>query len=120
MKAEVMEFLDLVADAKDRLTGLANDLDANSHQVEWSIGDEGDEHIEYFCRVQCTFGLFNYYHASSYVSLIHPFEKAEADIKKAHASWLANNDGYERKREEDEIKQRLYDDYMKQNFGIEK
>ncbi len=115
MKKAVNEFLDLVEDAQDRIIGLANDLNANSHRVEWSIEDEGDGEVKFRCRVQCTFGRFDNYHCGSYVSLNHPFEEAEESIREMHSKWAADNDRYERKREEEEIKQRLYDEYLQAN-----
>lgn len=114
MKKAVNEFLDLVEDAKDRLTGLANDLDANDHHVQWSIEDDGSGELDFRCRVQCTFGRFDNYHCGSYVSLKHPFAEAEESIREMHANWKADAERYERKREEDEIKDRLYQDYLKQ------
>jgi len=94
------------------MPALAQDLGANSHTVEWSVEQEDDQPMDFRCRVQCTFGRHNSYHAGSYVSKFHPFEEVENSIREMHAKWKVDNARYERKLEEDAIKQRLYEEHI--------
>ena len=87
MTQEINEFLSMVEDAKDRIIGLANDLGANQHRVEWSVEDDGSEQLEFKCRIQFTFGEYNNYHCGSYVSKAHPFAEAEKNIREMHSKW---------------------------------
>lgn len=112
----VNRFLQLVQECKDRLPKLAAELQAKNYTVSWSA--EQEDHytdIEFSCRISCSFGKWSNYNCSSYVSLTHDFDTAAASIRDMHAKWLKEESEREIKRSEEEIKQRLYEDYLKQS-----
>lgn len=114
MTQEINEFLSMVADAKDRIIGLANNLEANHHRVEWSVEDDGEGDLHYRCRVQCTFGEHSNYHCGSYVDKTHPFAEAEKSIRRMHSEWKQHKQSADMRRQEEDIKQRLYEEYLAQ------
>lgn len=116
-KLSVLQFLQLVADAKDRLPALAEELQANNFQCTWSIEDDAQGDIEYACRIQCTFGQYGTYHAGSYITATRPFEVAEADIRQMHSKWKQDKQRVDKRRQEEDIKQRLYEEYLAKNSG---
>lgn len=115
MKKRVNEFLDLVADAKDRLPALAKELDANDCRITWSIESEHGEEIDFTCRINLDFGRFNNYHAGSYINFSHDFEEAAAEIRNMHDKWLRDEAKWQQKQDEEALKQRLLEEYLRQN-----
>ena len=102
--------LKLVNDCKDRMPALANELGADSYKVTWSIEAE-DDTIVYNCSV----GIQMPHHwMGSYVSVDHPFEDAEANIREMHAKYSEEAIKRKRRSEEERIKAALYDDYLAQ------
>lgn len=107
----INDFLKMVNDAKDRMAALAKELDADSYKVTWSIEAEDDGQIEYTCRV----GIHMPHHwMGSYVSVDHPFEKAEKTIRDTHAVYVEEQQKRKRIAEEELIKKALYEDYLAQ------
>jgi len=115
MIKKVNEFLALVQDAKDRLPALQKELNANSFSCTWQIEEEHDGSVDYMCRISLDFGQHSNYHAGSYINFNHGFDAAASDIREYHAKWLQDESKWQQKQQENEIKQRLYDEYLKQN-----
>jgi len=108
--------MQLVQDCKDRLPALAAELNANDHYTSFDIEQERDDKpIEFSCSIHTSFGKWNNYHCSSYVSETHGFDVAADSIREMYAKWRKEEDARERKRSEEEIKQKLYEDYLKQS-----
>jgi hypothetical protein len=113
--ASVVRFMNMVQEAKDNLPALAAELNANEYYTSFDIEQERDNKpIEFSCSIHCSFGKWNNYHCSSYVSDTHDFDAAANSIREMHAKWQKEEDARERKREEDRIKQALYEDYKAQ------
>ena len=112
MKQRVNEFLDLVQECQTKLPELAKQLNADSFKTTWSIEDEyGDNKPQFSCSI----GIQMPHHwMGSYVSLDHPFEKAEASIRRSHSEWAINNQKRQAERQEQEIKDRLYQEFLNQ------
>jgi hypothetical protein len=113
---KVNQFMQLVQDCKDRLPALAAELQAKDHYTSFEIEqDRDDKPIDFACSINCSFGVFGTYHCGSYVSATHNFDAAANSIREMHAKWKAEDDAKQLKREEDRIKQALYEDYLKQS-----
>ena len=50
----------------------------------------------------------------SYVSQLHPFDKAEQSIRDMYAKYAQEAEKKRRRAEEEQIKAALYDDYLAQ------
>jgi hypothetical protein len=110
--------MNLVQECKDRLPALAAELSANEYYTSFEIEQERDyKPIEFACSIHCSFGKYNNHHCSSYVSETHNFDAAANSIREMHAKWRKEEDIRERKREEDRIKQELFDKYKEQLDG---
>jgi hypothetical protein len=106
----INDHLKLVNDCKDRLPALAAELGADSYKTTWSIENDGNG-TEYNCSV----GIQMPHHwMGSYVSIDHPFEKAEKSIREMHAKYTEEAAIKQRRAEDERIKQALYDDYLAQ------
>jgi hypothetical protein len=107
--------MNMVQDCKDRLPALAEELQAKDYYTSFDIEQERDEKpIEFSCSIHCSFGKWGTYHCGSYVSDTHNFDAAANSIREMHAKWKAEDDAKQLKREEDRIKQALYEDYRAQ------
>jgi len=113
--ASVVRFMNIVQEAKEKLPALAAELNANEFHTSFSIEQEHDsKDIEFSCKINCTFGKWSNYHCGSYINDTHDFDAAANSIREMHAKWKKEEDARERKREEDRIKQALYEDYRAQ------
>jgi len=113
--SSVSTFMNMVQDCKDRLPALAEELQAKDYYTSFDIEQERDEKpIEFSCSIHCSFGKWGTYHCGSYVSDTHNFDAAANSIREMHAKWKAEDDAKQLKREEDRIKQALYEDYRAQ------
>ena len=113
--SSVVRFMNMVQQAKDKLPALAAELNANEYYTSFDIEQERDDKpIEFSCSIHCSFGKWNNYHCSSYVSETHDFDAAANSIRDMYAKWRKEEDTRERKREEDRIKQELFDKYKEQ------
>ena len=113
----IYDHMRMVKDCRDRISALAEELQADEFRVTWSIEDEfGNGQVEY----QCSVGIqMPHYWMGSYVSAKHPFEKAEASIREMHSEWKREQDKKQLKAEQERIKQALYDDYLAQKSHCE-
>ena len=106
----INDHLKMVNDAKDKLTSLASELNADDFKTSWSIEEDG-EGVEYKCSV----GLQMPGHwMGSYVSADHPFEEAEKSIREMYAKYTEEAIRRKRRAEDERIKQALYEDYLAQ------
>jgi len=106
----INDHLKLVNDCKDRLPALAAELGADSYKTTWSIEAEDDSTV-----YNCSVGIQMPHHwMGSYVSIDHPFDKAEQSIRESHAKYTEEAIRRKRRAEEERIKAALYDDYLAQ------
>lgn len=111
MTNEIKKFLLVMEECKIKLPILAEELGAVGQKVSWKIEEEDDE-LECSGRISLTFGKYGNYHTSSYVNLKHSFEAAAKSIREYHAEWFKEETKRNEKKQVEELKQQLYNDYI--------
>jgi len=97
-----------IIDAQIAAKALAIQLNADRHECTWGITNDSDG-LEWQVRISYSFGN---YHCSSYVSEKQSIAQAVDHIRMAREERLSQQERYEREREEYEIKEMLFKEYL--------